>query len=92
MSNEEDECKTNQVNCTNSQAEDLDSDVVANFKIIIFVVLFVLLVFLGFFVYNLIKCYLPKWTGKKRLQEDVRPAEIVSSHEVKAGEGVEIEL
>lgn len=92
MSNEEDQCKTNQVNCTNSQAEDVDSDIVANFKIIIFIVLLVLLVFLGFFVYNLIKCYLPKWTGRKRLQEDARPAEIVSSHEAKHGEGIEIEL
>ena len=41
------------------------------------VVLIVLVVFLGFFVYNLIKCYLPKWRAK--LNEEPRVANIESS-------------
>ena len=36
------------------------------FKIIIMIILFILFIFLCMFVYNLIKCYLPKWRNNKR--------------------------
>ena len=42
------------------------------FKIIIMIILFILLIFLCLFVYNLIKCYLPKWRNQKREFVDMR--------------------
>lgn len=36
------------------------------FKIIIMIILVILFLFLCMFVYNLIKCYLPKWRNSKR--------------------------
>jgi hypothetical protein len=46
---------------------------------------------LGYFVYNLIRCYLPKWRKKKKLQEEsLEPAQIIT--EQKKGDGVMIEL
>ena len=38
-----------------------EEDVLFQFKLIIALVFIILLAFLGFFIYNLIKCYLPKW-------------------------------
>ena len=35
------------------------------FKLVLSCVVVVMIIFLVFFVYNLIKCYLPKWTAKK---------------------------
>ena len=54
-------------NATNNDAacKEIDEDALAQFKIIIIVVFIALLCFLGFFVYNLIKCYLPKWRGRE---------------------------
>ena len=48
---------------TESQAK---NDVMKQFYFIITVVFIVLIIFLGFFIYNLIKCYLPKWMNKNK--------------------------
>ena len=62
--------KTPSINCTgaitdDSACKEVDDDVIAHFKVIIIAVFIVLLLFLGFFVYNLIKCYLPKWRRER---------------------------
>ena len=86
--------KCSEANSTDPDCNDLDSNVVAQFELIIIIVLILLLAFLGFFVYNLIKCYLPKWTGKKRCQEEGIPAKIQSSVDASSTnrEGSAIEL
>lgn len=52
--------------------EQAKSEAMKQFYFIITVVFIILLVFLGFFIYNLIKCYLPKWMNKRngQLKED----------------------
>jgi hypothetical protein len=45
--------------------EQAKNDAMKQFYFILTVVFIILLVFLGFFIYNLIKCYLPKWMNKK---------------------------
>ena len=70
--------------------EEIDDEVIRQFKIIIVIVFIILLCSLGYFVYNLIKCYLPKWRKKKLQEESLQPAHIVN--EPKKNEGVMIEL
>ena len=75
--------KNKTLNCTGADADNelckvMDEKLLKQFKIIIILVFVVLLVFLGCFIYNLIKCYLPKWT-KKRLTEEERQVEIQNS-------------
>ena len=72
--------KTLPINCTgasinNEECLAMEEGIIKQFRIIVAVVFVVLLFFLGFFVYNLIKCYLPKWRGNK-LAEETRPVEI----------------
>ncbi len=70
--------KTLPINCTGAdinREECIDNDVVKQFKIIVVIVFIILLFFLGFFVYNLIKCYLPKWR-KNKFVDETRPVEI----------------
>ena len=72
--------KTLPINCTganinNEECADFDKNVQQQFIVIISVVFIILLFFLGFFVYNLIKCYLPKWR-KNRFVDETRPVEI----------------
>ena len=70
---------------------EIDDEVVKQFKFIITIVFIILLLSLGYFVYNLIKCYLPKWRKKVNLQEEkLQPAQIIN--EPKKGEGIMIEL
>lgn len=82
-------------NLTNSsklekEESEIDDQVIKQFKFIITIVFIVLILFLGYFIYNLIRCYLPKWR-KQRLQEDsLQPAEIIN--EPKKNDGVMIEL
>ena len=76
--------KTLPINCTgadinNEECKAMEDNVVRQFKIIVVVVFIILLFFLGFFVYNLIKCYLPKWR-RNRLVEENRPVEIKQSN------------
>ena len=56
----------NKNNSTTIQNEDneIGDDVIKQFKFIISIVFIILLCSLGYFVYNLIKCYLPKWKKK----------------------------
>ena len=53
--------KCSEATANNTMCADTEDDIVFQFKIIISIVFLVLILFLGFFVYNLIKCYLPKW-------------------------------
>lgn len=83
----------NPKNNTNSQngQNEIDDDIIKQFSIIIIIVFIVLVCSLGYFVYNLIKCYLPKWRNKKKLQEEsLQPANIANEH--KKGDGIMIEL
>lgn len=58
-------------NTTNTDEEDnMRADAAKEFKFILMLVLLILLIFLAFFIYNLIKCYLPKWK-KDALKYDV---------------------
>jgi biopolymer transport protein ExbD len=90
--------KTLPINCTgadinNEECKAMEDNVVKQFKIIVVVVFIILLCFLGFFVYNLIKCYLPKWRGQNKLQEEGKPVEIkVSNNDSSLQEKNQIEL
>ena len=71
------------LNCTGEDADNelckvMDEKLIKQFKIMIVVVFIVLLLFLGLFIYNLIKCYLPKWK-KNKMVEEVRQVEIQNS-------------
>ena len=63
----------NLMNETNTKGnygeKELDDDIVKQFKLIITVVFIILILSLLYFVYNLIKCYLPKWR-RGNVQED----------------------
>ena len=74
-----------------TETNEIDDDIIKQFKFIITLVFIILLCSLGYFVYNLIRCYLPKWRKKSNLQEEsLQPAKIVN--EPKKGEGIMIEL
>lgn len=77
-------------NTTNTNEEGIDDDVIKQFKFIIGIVFIILICSLGYFVYNLIKCYLPKWRKKRLQEESLQPAEII--HEPKKNERAMIEL
>ena len=75
--------KNKTLNCTGADADNElckvpESIIIKQYRIIIILVFVVLLMFLGCFIYNLIKCYLPKWT-KKKLTEEERQVEIQNS-------------
>lgn len=82
------------LNCTGDDKDKEEckvDEMVTQFKILIVIIFILLIFFLGCYVYNLIKCYLPKWRNKKKLQEEsLQPANIVN--EPKKGEGIMIEL
>ena len=79
---------------SNSQKNDdvckqIDNDAVKQFKILVSIVFIGLIIFLIYFIYNLIKCYLPKWRRERQLREEVeRKVEIKNS----SPEKPEIEL
>jgi hypothetical protein len=50
-----------------NNSEETKNQAMKQFYFIITLIFIILLVFLGFFIYNLIKCYLPKWRAKKEL-------------------------
>ena len=72
---------SNPLNCLNTttvntdECKIVDDSVLRQFKIIMIFVLIILLIFLGFFIYNLIKCYLPKWRKNKE-----KPVEIAETY------------
>ena len=67
--------KCDEATANNSMCAAEEDDIVFQFKIIISIVFLILILFLGFFVYNLIKCYLPKWRKNKE-----RPVEISENY------------
>ena len=76
MSNKDDlPIKCSEATANKTLCGDEEDDIVFQFKIIISIVFLVLLLFLGFFVYNLIKCYLPKWRKNKE-----KPVEIAENY------------
>ena len=83
MSNNQSQNQT--INCTNATKNDdvckqIDNDAVKQFKILVTLVFIGLIIFLIYFIYNLIKCYLPKWRKERELKEEVeRKVEIGNS-------------
>ncbi len=83
MSNNQNQNQT--INCTNATKNDdvckqIDNDAVKQFKILVTLVFIGLIIFLIYFIYNLIKCYLPKWRKERELKEEVeRKVEIRNS-------------
>lgn len=58
-------------NNTDTDTGDATNDqVMQQFKIILGGVFVILILFLAFFVYNLIKCYLPKWRNRRELVKE----------------------
>ena len=62
------------LNCTGEDKDkeecNISEQTVKQFQILIVIVFILLIFFLGCYVYNLIKCYLPKWRKKKFVEED----------------------
>ena len=72
----------NLINSTNAKGgegeQEIDDEIIKQFKMIITVVFIILVLFLLYFVYNLIKCYLPKWRRNQKYQEDeLKSAKII---------------
>ena len=67
--------KCNEATANNTECSKDEEDIVFQFRVIITVVFLILILFLAFFVYNLIKCYLPKWRKNKE-----RPVEIADNY------------
>ena len=94
MSNSQKNPNNQIINCTNASKNDdvckqIDNDAVKQFKILVSIVFIGLIIFLIYFIYNLIKCYLPKWRRERQLREEVeRKVEIKNS----SPEKPEIEL
>lgn len=67
------------LNCTGEDKDreecKIDEKTLKQFQILIVIVFILLIFFLGCYVYNLIKCYLPKWR-KKKLVDEERQVEI----------------
>ena len=84
----------NLMNETNSKGnygeKELDDDIVKQFKLIITVVFIILILSLLYFVYNLIKCYLPKWRRGNVQEDQLQSAKILA--EPKKEEGPVTEL
>lgn len=75
-------CNVNATGEKNSQCDQVDSSVVKQYKLILGLALIFLVICLGLFIYNLIKCYLPKWRkDSKRLHEE--KSEIANQRNVK---------
>ncbi len=70
--------------------KELDDDIVKQFKLIITVVFIILILSLLYFVYNLIKCYLPKWRRGNVQEDQLQSAKILA--EPKKEEGPVTEL
>lgn len=49
------------------------NEAMKQFYFIVTCVFIILIVFLCFFIYNLIKCYLPKWMNKRELIKEMEP-------------------
>ncbi len=62
--------ETSKQNTNTDSGETTNDQVMQQFKVILVGVFLVLLLFLAFFVYNLIKCYLPKWRNRRELVKE----------------------
>jgi hypothetical protein len=81
----------NETNTKGNYGEkELDDDIVKQFKLIITVVFIILILSLLYFVYNLIKCYLPKWRRGNVQEDQLQSAKILA--EPKKEEGPVTEL
>ena len=84
----------NLMNETNTKGnygeKELDDDIVKQFKLIITVVFIILILSLLYFVYNLIKCYLPKLRRGNVQEDQLQSAKILA--EPKKEEGPVTEL
>lgn len=58
------ELNNNSSNLKHQDDNNINEEATKQFKTIISIILVLLLLFLCYFIYNLIKCYLPKWRGK----------------------------
>lgn len=57
--------------------ETIDEDATKHFKKILLGIFLILILFLAYFIYNLIKCYLPKWNkSRNELREERNSIEI----------------
>ena len=74
-----------EINNTNTHINTSDqtkNEAMKQFYYIIIFIFIVLLVFLGFFIYNLIKCYLPKWRGKRELVKETESGSHIDSRKI----------
>ena len=61
----------NNTTSTNVTKDDnIEDAAMQQFKFLVVIVMIILIAFLGLFIYNLIKCYLPKWRNKRQFSED----------------------
>ena len=72
---------TNETNLHGNDDE-TKNEAMKQFYFIATVVFVVLIVFLGFFIYNLIKCYLPKWMNKRELVKESEPGSHLESRRI----------
>ena len=63
--------KCNEATINNTACISEEEDIFFQFKIIISIVFIILILFLAFFVYNLIKCYLPKWRRERERKVEI---------------------
>ena len=82
------------LNCTGDDRDreecKVEDRMVTQFKILIVIIFILLIFFLGCYVYNLIKCYLPKWRRGKVQEDQLQSAKIIT--EPKKEEGPITEL
>jgi len=71
--------------------KNIDNAATEQFKLILYVIIGVLVLFLLFFVYNLIKCYLPKWQGTDSNYRDRDKEKIDSRDMERRGNKLEFE-
>ena len=69
------------LNCTGDdkdreECKVVDKNMIMQFKILIVITFILLIFFLGCYVYNLIKCYLPKWRKQRQLVKEERQVEV----------------
>lgn len=48
------------------QSSEVNEEATKVFQLFLWGFIIVLLIFMGMFIYNLIKCYLPKWMNKQK--------------------------
>ena len=63
-------------NTSHTEANQIDQTVVNQFRMIIAIVMIILIIFMAFFIYNLIKCYMPKWNNDDQKEENAETRNI----------------